>query len=329
MKTSFFLCLMLIGSASVFTQQKQTRALIISGGGPRASWASGFAKGLVESGNEYHIVGGTSAGSLITSSVILQQFDKLEQLFNRLNNNDIYSINPIRSNGDIKILKSAWRTLFGYTSIGETKNLRKLLSKIFTKEDYHKILEEKKEIFCVVTSLNSIKRVVKSIKKNSYNDMLDWIWASASVPILTAPVEKDGETWVDGGLTDNIPIDGALNKGADIIDVIILDTKEVMPITSTPQNIPQILGRTINVLTTSVARLNLLAGQLMGELKEGTTMNIYYMPEKDAQLLSNLFTFETKLLSEGFKRGYEAYKNQSMSKKTFIMKNDKKFYEQK
>jgi hypothetical protein len=51
------------------------RALIISGGGSRVSWGAGFAKALLASGKSYKMVGGSSAGALIISSVILNQFD--------------------------------------------------------------------------------------------------------------------------------------------------------------------------------------------------------------------------------------------------------------
>ncbi len=180
-------------SKSVLQSRKNNMesTLIISGGGNRGSWGAGFSKGLVESGKEYQIVGGTSAGALITSSVILNQFKKLETLFNRINNRDVYNFNPFRSNGGIRVFKSLLRILFGYPSIGESKNLRKLIEEIFTEEDYKTILKQQKTVFCVTTSLNTSKRSIKSTNLSSYTDMLDWIWASASVPILTKPVKKE------------------------------------------------------------------------------------------------------------------------------------------
>jgi NTE family protein len=43
------------------------------------------------------------------------------------------------------------------------------------------------------------------------------IRASMSAPAVFAPVEVDGETYVDGGLVSNLPIDVALREGADVI----------------------------------------------------------------------------------------------------------------
>lgn len=311
-----------------YSQEKDNtkRTLIISGGGTRGSWGAGFAKGLTESGKEYEIVGGTSAGALIMSSVILNQFEELETLFNTISNNDVYNVNPIRPNGEIRIFKSILRALFGHSSIGETKNLRKLIEEIFTEKDYENILQQQKMIFCITTNLNTSMMHLKSIDSSSYTDMLDWIWASASVPVLMKPVQKEGENWVDGGLMDNVPIDDAIIKGSKKIDVIALFPE--VPITWKPsKELTAIAGRAFHILLNTSFRDNVLIGKLLSESIEGTELNIYYMPEKDANFLSNLYSFESETLSEGFSRGYMSYKNSTMIKKTYFMGDDAKFYE--
>ena len=304
----------------------EKRTLIISGGGARVCWGAGFAKGLIESGHNYETVGGTSAGALIMSSVILNQFEELETLFNSITNESVYNVNPVRSNGGIRVFRSIFRTLFGKPSIGESKNLRKLIGEIFSKKDYESILNQNKTIFCVTTSLNTSKKSMKSIHSSTYIDMLDWIWASASVPVLMAPVKKDGQSWVDGGVIDNVPIDGAVIKGAKAIDVISLFPEEPNGWESSDA-LTDIAGRTLEILLNSSSKSDITEGILLSEIKEGTELNIYYMSEEDANFLSNLFSFESETLSEGYKKGYEAYKNTTMSKKTYIMGKNAKFLE--
>lgn len=265
-------------------------------------------------------MGGTSAGALIMSSIILNQFEELETLFNSINNKDIYNVNPLRPNGEIRVLNSIFRTLFGYPSIGESKNLRKLIEKIFTKEDYNSIQEQQKILFYVTTNLNTSKRFIKSTQSSKYKDMLDWIWASAPVPVLMKPVEKEGQSWVDGGLIDNIPI-----KGAKIIDVIALFPETPVQWKSSNKLI-EIAGRAFDILLNTSFRYDIVIGELLSELAEGTEINIYYMLEKDANFLSNIFSFEHEILSEGFRRGYESFKNTTMLKKTYIMKGDAMIY---
>ena len=321
MKYFVFSCLLLscsFGSIAQINDNIDDSALVISGGGTRGSWAAGFAKALSESGKKYKIVGGTSAGALIMSSVILEQFDKLDSLFSTITNRDVYNVNPIRKNGDIRILKSFFRTLAGKASIGETKNLRKLIEEIFTLNDFRRIQELHKILFCITTNLNTSKTSLKSIQSSSYADFLDWIWASASVPVLSTPVIKEGQSWADGGLLNNVPIDGALFKGATTIDVIALFTEEPMP-WETSKKVKKISGRTLEILINSTFRNNITIGKLLSEIKEGVMLNIYYMPEKDAKFLSNLYSFESEILSEGFRRGYNAFHSEKMKKKTFIM----------
>lgn len=310
-----------------YSQEKNDtkRTLIISGGGARGSWGAGFAKGLVESGKEYECVGGTSAGALIMSSVILNQFESLEMLFNTITNKDVYNVNPIRSNGKIRVFKSILRALFGYSSIGESKNLRKLIEKTFTEKDYKNILQQKKTLFCVTTNLNTSKKFIKSTNSSSYTDMLDWIWASASVPVLMKPVQKDGQSWADGGLTDNVPIEGALVNSSKIIDVIVLFPQEPT-LWESSKKLTNIAGRTFNIILNTSSKDDIIIGELLAELAEGTELNIYYMPEEDANFLSNIFSFDNKFLSKGFSRGYKSYKNTTMLKRTYIMGNDAKFY---
>lgn len=308
-------------------KNKETkRTLIISGGGARGSWGGGFAKGLSESGKTYQTVGGTSTGALIMSSVMLNQFNKLEHLFNTIHNEDVYNVNPIRSNGKIRIMKSFWRTLKGRSSIGETKNLRKLIEKIFTEEDYNSIQHQQKTLFCVTTNLNTSMMHIKSIHSNSYTDMLDWIWASASVPVLMKPVHKNGEYWVDGGLTDNVPIDGAIVNGAKKIDVIALFPEK--PTTwETSKKIIDIAGRSFHILLNTSFRDHISIGKILSESEKGTELNVYYMSEEDATFLSNLYSFENNTLSEGFKRGYEAFKKGTFTKRTYFMGDDSQFFE--
>ena len=328
LKIFLFFLINIIAMNPTYSQEKNNtkRTLIISGGGTRGSWGAGFAKGLVESGKEYEIVGGTSAGALIMSSVILNQFEELETLFNTINNKDVYNVNPIRSNGEIRVFKSILRTLFGYPSIGESKNLRKLIEKVFTEKDYKNILQQKKNLFCITTNLNTSKKYIKSMDSSSYTDMLDWIWASASVPVLMKPVQKEGQSWVDGGLTDNVPIDDAVIKGSKIIDVIALFPKEPT-IWESSKKLTNIAGRAFNILLHTSFRDDIIMGELLAELTEGTELNIYYMPVEDANFLSNLYSFENEFLSEGFSRGYKSYKNKTMLKRTYIMGKDVKFYE--
>jgi NTE family protein len=52
------------------------------------------------------------------------------------------------------------------------------------------------------------------------------IRASMAAPAVFAPVDVDGETYVDGGLVANLPIEVALREGADVIVASFLGAQD-------------------------------------------------------------------------------------------------------
>jgi NTE family protein len=77
------------------------------------------------------------------------------------------------------------------------------------------------------------------------------IRASMAAPGVFAPVEIDGETYVDGGLVANVPVEVALREGADVMVVSYLGIKE-------PQNLHLASD---NALSVANRMLDLLIGQ--------------------------------------------------------------------
>ena len=61
------------------------------------------------------------------------------------------------------------------------------------------------EFHVVATDVESGMPVYKKLEKSD-NAALDWIRASASMPLVSRPVEIDGREYLDGGLSDGIPL---------------------------------------------------------------------------------------------------------------------------
>src|SRR5438552_3987484 len=79
--------------------------------------------------------------------------------------------------------------------------------------------------------------------------------ASMSVPGAIAPAEFDGKILVDGGLTNNLPIDVARAMGADVVIAVNLGT----PLAPREQlnSILGVSGQVINILTEQHVQLSL------------------------------------------------------------------------
>lgn len=73
------------------------------------------------------------------------------------------------------------------------------------------------------------------------------IRASMSIPAVFAPVEMDGRLLVDGGMTDNIPLDVARDMGVDIAIVVDIGT----PLRSRQQlaTVVDVLNQSITLMT--------------------------------------------------------------------------------
>jgi len=61
------------------------------------------------------------------------------------------------------------------------------------------------EFHCVCTDVETAKPVYRRLDKMEYEE-LEWLRASASMPIVSKPVEIGGRRLLDGGISDSIPL---------------------------------------------------------------------------------------------------------------------------
>ncbi len=230
------------------------RVLVISGGGARGAWGGGVIESLVnERDCDFEAIVGTSTGSLMAPLVAVEDFSTLRDMYTGVNQRAIFNVNPFKTkkrNGEVvaikpKVLKAVFRIIFGKKTLGESKNLRKLLLKTYDTEKYESILESGDPFFVTVTNFSTadlfyfnsqqeqfdsrsvtctglqgrkLKACLKE-KDSKRVQLLDWIWRSANQPLFmtldcTDGVVMDGENhssdtrncWVDGGVRENIPL---------------------------------------------------------------------------------------------------------------------------
>jgi NTE family protein len=82
------------------------------------------------------------------------------------------------------------------------------------------------------------------------------IRASMAAPGVFAPVEVDGETYVDGGLVANLPIEVALQEGADIIVASFLGQASEQQVTA-PSNAVAVANQMLDILIRQNEKRNL------------------------------------------------------------------------
>ena len=285
------------------------KALVISGGGSKGAFAGGVAEYLLkEKKNIYDIFLGTSTGSLMVSHLALGKIDALKSIYTQVNQRSIFNINPFRitnKNGVtiVNILHTATILNFlkGSKTFGESKNLRRLISKNITRELYDTILKEKKEVVVTVSNFTANRIEYKSIQNNTYEDFCDWIWGSCNYIPFMSLLEKNGHQYGDGGFGCLIPIREAIERGAREIDAIILET-EITQINRMPAKNPFSLLFTVQeFMMEHVEKHNITIGKLSAK-QNGVALNLYYTP---TVLTTNSLVFEAKKMAKWWKSGYE------------------------
>ena len=284
------------------------KALVISGGGSKGAFAGGVAEYLLkEKKNTYDIFLGTSTGSLMVSHLALGKIDALKKIYTEVNQRSIFNVNPFRitnKNGVtiVNIRHSATLLNFirGSKTFGESKNLRKLISKKITKKIYDAILKEKKEVVVTISNFTANRIEYKSIKENTYEDFCDWIWGSCNYIPFMSLLEKNGHQYGDGGFGCLIPIREAIERGAKEVDAIILET-EVTQINRMPNKNPFSLLFTVQeFMMEHVEKHNITIGKMSAK-QNNVKLNLYYTP---TVLTTNSLVFESNKMTKWWDSGF-------------------------
>ncbi|WP_166387246.1 MULTISPECIES: patatin family protein [unclassified Polaribacter] len=289
------------------------RALVISGGGSKGAFAGGVAQYLMKKEHkDYDIFIGTSTGSLMVSHLALGKLDELKDLYTNVNQKTIFSNNPFKIKKvagekvvSIRHLNTFWNFLNGRKTFGESKNLRTLIKKKITKEIYHEIRNNNKEVVVTVSNLTANQIEYKSINDCTYDDFCDWIWGSCNYVPFMSLLEKNNCQYADGGFGSLVPIREAILRGATEIDAIILET-EVTQFNKLPATNPfSLLFDVFDFMLAHVERHNITIGKLAATNK-GIKLNLYYTP---TVLTTNSLVFDQTLMRKWWKSGYKYAKS--------------------
>ena len=169
-------------------------ALVLGGGAARGFAHVGVIRVLEQEKIPIHMIVGTSVGSLIGALYASDPNSfNLEWLSFSIEKDDIFDYSVI------------------YSKMGPVQGER--LEKFIQTKVRAKTLEQMKiPFYAVATDLNEGNTWV--FEKGS---VAKAVRASCSIPGIFQPLELGGKMYVDGGVTDNLPVDVARAKGADII----------------------------------------------------------------------------------------------------------------
>lgn len=173
------------------------KALVLEGGAMRGMFSAGVMDVLMEQGISFDCAVGVSAGAVFGCNYKSKQIGR-----------------TIRYN--MKYVKDPRYCSFG--SLIKTGNMfgvdfcyRKIPFEldIFDNETFK---ANPMEFYVVVTDINTGKAVYKKINSADQTG-LEYMRASASMPLASKPVKIGDKEYLDGGITDSVPLEFSINKG--------------------------------------------------------------------------------------------------------------------
>jgi len=261
-----FLCLLPLLAQSAEAPRPKI-GLVLSGGAARGLAHIGVLKALEEQGIRIDAIAGTSMGAVIGGLYASgYKIDELEKLALNIDWRQALSDAPPREDvpfrrkqDDRDFLVKQKLSFRDDGSLGlplgviQGQNLALLLeSKLAHASDTRDFDKLPIPFRAVATDIASGEKVV--FRKGHLPQV---IRASMSIPAVFAPVELDGRLMVDGGMTDNIPLDVARDMGVDIAIVVDIGT----PLRSRKQlnTVVDVLNQSITLMTRRNSEVQLAA----------------------------------------------------------------------
>jgi len=293
----------------------EKRALVISGGGSKGAFAGGFSQHLINDLKiDYDFFIGTSTGSLLVPHLSLNKVEKIKEVYTNITQKMIYNINPfkITLNADgtfksgINHMNTLRMFLKGKKTFGEHKNLRKVIKDVFTREDFDEAKASHRKVVVTVANLTNSTTEYKYINDCEYEDFLDWMWASTSYVPFMSLVEKNGCQYADGGFGNYLPIEEAVNLGANVIDAIVLNPRLKNTQKSFSKNPFELFVSTMDFMNQQIAQQDLMIGHLESIYNKHVKINFYFTPRV---LTKMSFVFKPMQMKEWWAEGYQYAKD--------------------
>ena len=194
------------------TSEKKT-ALVLSGGGSRGAYEAGAWQALTELGIQIDIVTGTSVGAINGAMVVQGDLDNTVRLWKEIETHMIFDVpegtQPREYAREIVFHKGAG-----------TSGLKKLLKKYI---DEKTLRSAPADFGVVIVELPTFTPHYVYKEEMKPGQLLDYILASASLYPAIHSCKIDGKEYIDGGYADVMPVQMALDKGADEVIAVYLN----------------------------------------------------------------------------------------------------------
>ena len=184
--------------------------LVLEGGAMRGLFTAGVMDVLMEYGAEFDAIVGVSAGAAFGVNYKSKQIGRVIRYNKRFANDKRYcSVQSLLNTGNL------FNAMFCYHTVPNE------LDK-FDRERYN---ADKTPFYVVCTDAETGEPVYHLLDRA--NDWgFEWIRASASMPLVSKPVRIDGKYYLDGGMSDSIPIEFMIVGGCEKNVVVLTQPRD-------------------------------------------------------------------------------------------------------
>lgn len=185
------------------------KGLVLEGGAMRGMFSAGVMDVLMENGITFDGVVGVSAGAVFGCNYKSEQIGRtIRYNMKYIKNPEYCSIRSLIKTGDM------FGRDFCYNRIPNELD----------KFDNNTFMKNPLKFYVVATDINTGKALYKRID-SADEEGLEYMRASASMPLVSKPIEIDGKKLLDGGIADSVPLEFFVNKGYDKNLVVLTQPK--------------------------------------------------------------------------------------------------------
>ncbi len=199
------------------------RGLVLGGGGTRGAYQVGVWQALRELNIDIHIVTGTSIGAMNGALFVQDEYDTCLKLWNDIKFEMMVSSITSESFATFQNLGSTIKMFFSELVTSGGLDIKALENTINNILDEEKIRNSDIEFGLVTVQLPKLTQVAISKSDIPSGKMADYLVASAACFPAFKSKDIDNAKYIDGGYRNNLPMDLAVDLGANEIIAVDLE----------------------------------------------------------------------------------------------------------
>lgn len=198
------------------------KGLVLSGGGAKGAYEVGVIKALEKLGYDFDIVTGTSIGSVNAMLYVEGGYKLMHKFWTNCKVKDLFDIENINELAEENYDRARMKvTMEAFLRGGlETNAFFNKVKKVINED---KLRKSKKKIGIMTFNVTTMKGEEIYFDDLEEGKFAEYILASSSCFPILKGTKIDDSFYIDGGFSDNMPIEMALKMGAR--DIVSVDLK--------------------------------------------------------------------------------------------------------